>query len=166
MARISMVHFLTKERTLPNIQGLTSEMPELEDETERRYTDGAKSTGLMTRGLQEALVQIKELADQHPYYKYNGMWTRQMENLSFCIVLMGWLGMCVGNEKDPCEEGTLFTYEQVAKTLGRFKPDETWLIAVPTDEDDSKFHLSIEEYLHSLISLINELVGLFLSNSG
>jgi hypothetical protein len=34
----------------------------------------------------------------------------------------------------------------------------THLITVPTDEDDSKFHLSIEEYLHSLINLINELV--------
>jgi hypothetical protein len=32
------------------------------------------------------------------------------------------------------------------------------LTAVPTDEDDIKFHFSIEEYLQSLISLINELV--------
>src|SRR5436190_4948364 len=114
MARISMVHFLTKERTLPNIQGLTSEMPELEDETERRYTDGAKSTGLMTRGLQEALVQIKELADQHPYYKFNGMWNRQMESLSLCIVFTGWLG----SFRDNREEGKLLSYDEVAKEMG------------------------------------------------
>ena|SRR2546423_13137141 len=33
-------------------------------------------------------------------------------------------------------------------------------LLVPTDEDDMHFHLSIEEYLHSLISLINELVSI------
>ena len=36
-----------------------------------------------------------------------------------------------------------------------------WTLSlVPTDEDDMHFHLSIEEYLHSLISLINELVSI------
>ena len=121
MARISMVHFLTKERTLPNILGITSEMPELEDETERRYTEGVKSTRLIRRGLQESLVKIKELADQHPYYKFNGMWNRQMENLSFCIVFTGWLGPFRENR----EEGKLLSYDEVAKEMGGkcLKPD-------------------------------------------
>jgi hypothetical protein len=39
---------------------------------------------------------------------------------------------------------------------------ESYLTKVPTDEEDGKFHLSIEEYLQSLISLINELVTIYL----
>ena len=36
---------------------------------------------------------------------------------------------------------------------------QRYIMIVPTDVDENKFHLSIEEYLHSLISLINELVS-------
>ena len=46
----------------------------------------------------------------------------------------------------------------MAKVIGSISTSMEILILVPTDEDDMKFHLSIEEYLHSLISLINELV--------
>jgi hypothetical protein len=115
MARISMVHFLTKERILPSILRITSEMPELEDEKERRYTLKVQNLqGLTSRGLQETLVKIKELADQHPYYKFNGMWNRQMESLSFCIVFTGWLG----SFRDNREEGKLLSYDEVAKEMG------------------------------------------------
>jgi hypothetical protein len=52
-------------------------------------------------------------------------------------------------------------YSHTKKLLNVWQvPDllDCHLTEVPTDEDDMKFHLSIEEYLHSLISLINELV--------
>ena len=56
--------------------------------------------------------KVKEIADRYPYYKYNGIWSRQMENMSFGIVLAGWLG----GYNDV--EGTLLTYEQVAEKMG------------------------------------------------
>jgi hypothetical protein len=102
-----------------------------------------------------------QLANQHPYYKYNGMWTRQMETYCFCTVFLGWLGLDVQDGKlVHGQEGKLFTYEEVAQRMGgKTLPFSIQLKPVPTDEDDSKFHLSIEEYLHSLITLINELVA-------
>jgi Translin family len=105
------------------------------------------------------LKRLEETANQHPYYKYNGFWSRQMESLSFCTVYMRWLGLIpVPGDSDGMVPGRLLTYEQVAKILQSMFMTINNLMEVPTDEDDNKFHLSIEEYLHSVISLINELV--------
>lgn len=68
----------------------------------------------LTVGIHGTLARVKELADQHPYHKYNGMWTRQMENLSFCIVFTTWLG----SFGDSHEEGKLLSYDAVAMELG------------------------------------------------
>ena len=54
---------------------------------------------------------IKELADEQPYYKYNGLWSRHMETLSFCVVFRMWL------YGDDGVEGRLFTYQEVAEYL-------------------------------------------------
>ena len=113
-------------------------------------------------GNEHPIQKIREVADQYPYYKYCGLWSRHMENHSFLIILTGWLGMYdkSGNAVFANRlEGNLMTYEQVAQRMGGTSQCE-WvvLMEVPTDEDDSKFHLSVEEYLHSIISLINELV--------
>ncbi|KAL8709612.1 MAG: hypothetical protein Q9220_005704 [cf. Caloplaca sp. 1 TL-2023] len=65
--------------------------------------------------IAEQAVTIKDLnilASKHPYYKYNGMWTRQMQDM-------------------------------------------------PSDvKDQDTFHITTEEYLHALISLIEELARL------
>ena len=63
-----------------------------------------------------------------------------MEQASFNTLFYDWLG---GSELK--EEGQLLGIEEVAAKLG-----------VPA-EDDTKFHLSIEEYLSSIITMINEL---------
>jgi hypothetical protein len=73
-----------------------------------------KSENSSTYSIQETLAAIQELADQHPYHKYNGMWTRQMENLSFCFVFLYWLGSSRGNRK----EGKLLSYKEVADEIG------------------------------------------------
>jgi len=73
-----------------------------------------KSEGSSTCSIQETMAIVRELADQHPYHKYNGMWTRQMENLSFCFVFLFWLGSSRENRK----EGKLLSYQEVANEIG------------------------------------------------
>jgi hypothetical protein len=58
-----------------------------------------------------AVGEIKTVADKYPYYKYNGMWSRYMENFSFALVFAGWLGIL----GDP--EGTLLSYQRVANYM-------------------------------------------------
>ena len=114
-----------------------------------------------SRKAKRAMDRLKEVANQRPYYRYNGMWSRQIENASFAKIFLFWLGVRFGegNNVRLEQEGTLLSYEQVALFLGgmQYLRDPTHE-KVPTDTDDTKFHLSIEEYLQSLISLINELV--------
>ena len=68
--------------------------------------------------ISKPIAKIKGLADQHPYHKYNGMWSRHMEVVSFILVFMGWLGLSGGAGVPLCPEGTLLTYEQVAAAMG------------------------------------------------
>jgi len=72
------------------------------------------------QNISDPLGKIKELADQHPYHKYNGMWSRHMENASFLIVFLAWLGLPGGTRTPIYPEGTLLTYEQVAAEMGGY----------------------------------------------
>jgi Translin family len=67
----------------------------------------------------ETLVKIKELADQQPYHKYNGMWSRQLESFCFGIVYSVWFRTYVQSEKsDLAPKAELISYDQVAKAMG------------------------------------------------
>lgn len=35
----------------------------------------------------EEVARLKSVADQHPFYKYNGLWTRELQNL-VCLGLL------------------------------------------------------------------------------
>ena len=35
----------------------------------------------------EEVARLKSVADQHPFYKYNGLWTRELQNL-VCLELL------------------------------------------------------------------------------
>ena len=72
------------------------------------------------QNISDPLGKIKELADQHPYHKYNGMWSRHMENASFLVVFLAWLGLPGGTRTPLYPEGTLLTYEQVATEMGGY----------------------------------------------
>ncbi|BFZ58096.1 Translin-1 [Savitreella phatthalungensis] len=91
------------------------------------------------------LAQLASIVSGQPYYKYASMFSSQMQAACFGVVFARWLG--VGGAR-----GELLTLEQVGETLG-----------VPTTStsssatDDDHFHLPLEDYLHALISLINEL---------
>ena len=112
----------------------------------------------------ETIAQLAAIASKYPYYKYNNLWTRDVQNTvgaiysmvteeladhcqCFAVLLCAWLG---GLPKEGGQGGVgrLLTIEEVGEVL-----------AVPVNlKDEDTFHLTIEEYLQSLISLIDELV--------
>ncbi|KAI7531898.1 Translin [Hortaea werneckii] len=93
----------------------------------------------------KTIQQLSEVASQHPYYKFNYAWTRQMQDVCYSILLCGWLG---GFGKG--ETGQLMKIEDVGA-----------LIKIPVNlKDRDSFHLTIEEYLLALISVIDELARL------
>ncbi|KAI9759354.1 MAG: hypothetical protein M4579_002412 [Chaenotheca gracillima] len=71
---------------------------------------------------------------------------------SFAIVLCGWLGgfSNISASEEQSSTGRLLTIEEVGKVM-----------QVPVNlKDRDAFHLTIEEYLYSLISLVDELARL------
>jgi hypothetical protein len=70
------------------------------------------------------LRNIEQMANKRQYYKYNGIWARNMEVCSFCIVFMGFLGLDVDDSRlITGQKGRLFTYEEVAQRLERLNTD-------------------------------------------
>ncbi|KAJ9637685.1 Translin-1 [Coniosporium tulheliwenetii] len=102
--------------------------------------------------IRHEIDSIKKLAGAtagQPYYKWNGIWTRQMQDATFNVLFCGWLGGFTpeGQEGRP---GRLLTIEETGGIMG-----------VPVNlKDRDAFHLTIEEYLHALISLVDELARL------
>lgn len=114
--------------------------------------------------------QLAHAASQEPYFKYNALWARDVQNVIFVVLLSGWLGAQPVPDI-PSAVGTLWTIEQVGTILqgmSRHKslPPPLHSIshsqpAVPVNlKDRDAFHISIEEYLHALISLVEELARL------
>ncbi|KAF3149190.1 hypothetical protein TWF751_006368, partial [Orbilia oligospora] len=97
----------------------------------------------------DTLKGLDAIASKYPYYKYNSIWTRELQAASYGIVLAGWLGAFTP-ENEERKEGRLMTIKEVGEKLG---------VSVNVRETDV-FHLSLEEYLHSLVNLIEELTRL------
>ncbi|KKK14551.1 hypothetical protein P175DRAFT_0435899 [Aspergillus ochraceoroseus IBT 24754] len=96
----------------------------------------------------EEVSRLKAVADKHPFYKYNGLWTRELQNLVSSIELCAWLG---GLQEYKCSSSASFlTIEEVGKFLD---------IPVNLKGEDA-FHLTIEEYLLALIAMVEELARL------
>ncbi|KAK2735912.1 hypothetical protein FQN57_001052 [Myotisia sp. PD_48] len=128
------------------------------------------------------VARLAGVASQHPFYKYNNLWTRELQNLVrhtpttvsilpllqsrmangslflfylaklpnlnllqvFSIVFCRWLGG-LADTQDVASH--FMTLEDVGKFL-----------SVPVNlKDQDAFHLTIEEYLQALISLVEEL---------
>ncbi|KAF2396783.1 Translin [Trichodelitschia bisporula] len=90
--------------------------------------------------LINTIAKLSETASQQPYYKFNYIWTRHMQDACFTILFAGWLQ----------HNGKLFTIEEVGDIL-----------KVPVNlKDRDAFHLTVEEYLLALITLIDELARL------
>ncbi|KAH8424041.1 translin [Aspergillus melleus] len=93
----------------------------------------------------EEVTRLKGVADKHPFYKYNGLWTRELQNLVSSIELCAWLGGF--EEYKSSSSASFLTIEEVGKFLD---------VPVNLKEQDA-FHLTIEEYLLALISMVEEL---------
>ncbi|EGD93242.1 recombination hotspot-binding protein [Trichophyton tonsurans CBS 112818] len=92
----------------------------------------------------EDIAKLMTVASKHPFYKYNQLWSKELQNLVFSIEFCSWLG---GMKGVVSNNTTFMTIEDVGKFL-----------AVPVNlKDQDAFHLTIEEYLHALISLVEEL---------
>lgn len=105
------------------------------------------------------IQQLAQVASDHPYYRFNYAWQKQIESSvgvsasrfttspanksqTFNILLCGFLG---GFGKT--EGGQLLTIDEVGG-----------IMQVPVNvKDRDVFHLTIEEYLLALISLLEEL---------
>ncbi|KAI4151637.1 MAG: hypothetical protein L6R39_001976 [Caloplaca ligustica] len=91
-----------------------------------------------------SIKELESVASKHSYYKYNGTWTTQIRETITIILFCVWLG--AGGQP----QGSMPTIEEVGSTL-----------KVPTNvKDRDTFHITTEEYLHGLISLIEELARL------
>ncbi|RAL15336.1 translin [Aspergillus homomorphus CBS 101889] len=93
----------------------------------------------------DEVARLKTVADRHPFYKYNGVWTRELQNLVSSIELCAWLGGL--DEYKSGSSASFLTIEEVGKFLG---------VPVNLKEQDA-FHLTIEEYLLALIAMVEEL---------
>ena len=75
--------------------------------------------GVFSLDGRSILRDIEKIANTHQYYKYNSIWSRQMETCSFIIVFMGFLGIDIEETGKlvNCTKERLFTYEEVAERL-------------------------------------------------
>jgi len=99
--------------------------------------------------LRDSIQGLIRIVKDYPYYKYNGIWSRDIQNVTFLVLFQGWLqrSYAPGNA-----ENSLLTIEEVGGVLG-----------IPVNlKTEDKFHLTIEEYLHAVLSLVEELVPFFL----
>ncbi|KAK7612152.1 putative Translin-1 [Phyllosticta paracitricarpa] len=96
-----------------------------------------------------AVQKLSEAASKLPYYKFNGMWSRQVQDTVFTILYCGYLGG-FASDGGNVKSGRLLSIEEVGA-----------IMSVPVNlKDQDAFHLTIEEYLQALISLIDELARL------
>ncbi|RJE18062.1 recombination hotspot-binding protein [Aspergillus sclerotialis] len=93
----------------------------------------------------EEVARLKSVADKHPFYKYNGIWSRELQNLVFSIELCAYLGGLEAYKSS--STASFMTIEEVGSFL-----------EIPTNvKGEDVFHLTIEEYLLALISMVEEL---------
>lgn len=93
-----------------------------------------------------------------------------MQNAITSILLCGWLGGMAMTGK-PAEAGKLLTIEEVGEVMNGsygillccMSPTDAYAVPVNLKDRDA-FHISIEEYLQSLISVIDELARLAINS--
>jgi hypothetical protein len=85
---------------------------------------------------------LAKQASQQPYYKWNNVWSRAVQDVLYTMILTEWLR---GSDIH-----RLLTLEDLGETMK--------LPINVTDRD--AFHLTIEEYLLAVVSLVDELARL------
>ncbi|KAJ1961813.1 Translin-1 [Dispira parvispora] len=88
--------------------------------------------------IRPIIQRLAELVPPERYYRYNDIWGRTMQQAVFAAALITYL-----------ESHQMITPEQLKEYLG---------VAVKFDNDHvTEFHISVEEYLHGILSLPSEL---------
>jgi len=82
---------------------------------------------------------LAEAASKYPFYKFNGIWRNDIQSVISSIQMVDWL-----------KSGNLITLEEVGQRLN---------VPVNLKNEDS-FHITIEDYLLALTSMIEELARL------
>ncbi|EPX70774.1 translin [Schizosaccharomyces octosporus yFS286] len=106
----------------------------------------------ITKSIEVIKVKIQELAkvaSEHSYYKYVNVWDRAIQEVACLTLLAAWRGALQGHEDKKYQ---LLTLEQVGQILNA--------TLVPVYPEEVKFHISIEEYLHGVLSISTELARL------
>lgn len=62
----------------------------------------------------EDVARLVSVAGQHPFYKYNQQWSRELQNLVFAIEFCSWLG---GFRNERAGNSGFMTIEEVGKFL-------------------------------------------------
>lgn len=74
------------------------------------------------------VARLKAVADQHPFYKYNGLWSRELQNLVRC-------GLCL---RRPTYEDT---YQEQVSSIELC----AWLGGLPEYKTSSASFMTIED---------------------
>ncbi|OQO06725.1 hypothetical protein B0A48_08512 [Cryoendolithus antarcticus] len=143
-----------------------STRPDRIDSRPRDPSNLVKSTfdafGRTIENQVQSIQRLAEVASKHPYYRYNYAWTREMQSATFSILYCAYLGGL------NTQAGHLLTLSEVT-TFMQSTPFPSLLstlshpiplipLAVPPSAPNTdSFHLTPEEYLQSLISLVDEL---------
>ena len=91
----------------------------------------------VTENLVLNFETLGHLANTEPFYKWNSTWTRTVQDAITIILLSQFLG-----------SSSLFTLEQLGEVLH-----------TPVNlKNQDAFHITIEEYLLAIVSMIDELV--------
>ncbi|KAK7744633.1 Translin-1 [Cytospora paraplurivora] len=145
-ARDDLNHITQKlERDVSYTQGLLSRV---HSTPRSHYANLLPQVENAIRTEVEDAAVLSEIASKYPYYKYNGKWTRAIQDAVLTVLLDGWLG---GNLIPDGKVGRLLTLEEVGEQV--FK--------VPVNlKDRDAFHITIEEYLLAVTSLTDELARL------
>ena len=71
------------------------------------------------------VARLVSVATEHPFYKYNQMWSRELQNLVFSIEFCSWLG---GFRDQRARDTGFMTIEEVGKFLnGRVAHSVSWV---------------------------------------
>lgn len=99
----------------------------------------------------DTVSELSQAASKIPYYKFNHIWSRQMQGAAESVLLWAWLGGYQYQQQGgEVRCGRLVTIEEIGDIL-----------SIPVNlKDRDEFHLSLEEYLQSLITLVEELTRL------
>ncbi|KAI0648079.1 Translin [Trametes meyenii] len=123
-----VTEFDKKTRTL---SGLLNRIHSTRTDQMPALLDNARST---LESCRETTAALAEIVPANQFWKWKDMWSNSLRTAVFSATLVGYL-----------QEGGLLSLQQVVDTLGI------------RSEWQDRFALSIEDYLHGVISLVNEL---------